>query len=54
MTKLQSKNRGNKRLCDAIDQLIIDLEQIDSAEIELLDVRPDADKVHTDFDRIGR
>lgn len=35
-------------MCDAIDQLIVDLEQIGPAENDLMDVRPDADKVHSD------
>ncbi|MBS1661764.1 MAG: type II toxin-antitoxin system HigB family toxin [Bacteroidetes bacterium] len=48
LTKLQSKNRGNRKLCKAIDDLIADLEKLNLAESSLEDLRPDADKVHSD------
>lgn len=49
LTKLQKKNRGNVPLCDAIDQLIEDLESNDFASFEELKaVRKDADRVHTE------
>ena len=48
LTKLQAKNKGNRRLCFAIDQLIKDLEQFNPTLGLLETVRDDADKVHND------
>lgn len=48
LTKLQAKNKGNRRLCSAIDQLIKDLEQFNPTLALLETVRDDADKVHND------
>jgi hypothetical protein len=47
LIKLMSKNRSNKQLLQAINQLITDFEQnpITSTE-RLLELRKDADKVH--------
>lgn len=47
LTRLKLKNQGNKRLVQAINQLIIDLENgsIDSPET-LKIIRKDADRVH--------
>ena len=49
LVKLQKKNKGNKKLVDAIKQLISDIEgeDIDGYE-KLQEVRQDADKVHND------
>lgn len=49
LLRFLDKNRGNKRLITAIEQLISDLEntEIRSAE-DLYKVRRDADKVHND------
>ncbi|MET7254477.1 type II toxin-antitoxin system HigB family toxin [Dyadobacter fermentans] len=47
LEKLVSKNQGNKRLAQAVDQLIADLEQKSFAtRDELLEVRKDADRVY--------
>ncbi|SEI46029.1 HigB_toxin, RelE-like toxic component of a toxin-antitoxin system [Dyadobacter sp. SG02] len=47
LNKLVAKNHGNKRLEQAIHQLIADLEQMSFASKgELLEVRKDADRVH--------
>jgi hypothetical protein len=46
--KLKKKNIGNSKLCDAIDQLICDLESFDPKKNALKDVREDADSVHQD------
>lgn len=48
LIKLQAKNRGNKRLCGAVDQLIKDLEQFDCRTTAIETIRDDADKVHSD------
>ena len=48
MTKLQAKNRGNKRLCLAVDELLTFLEDINPEYDNLEAARPDADKVHSD------
>ena len=48
LTKLQAKNKSNRRLCSAIDQLIKDLEQFNPTLALLETVRDDADKVHND------
>ncbi|WP_300599970.1 type II toxin-antitoxin system HigB family toxin [Niabella sp.] len=48
LVKLQSKNIGNKKLCNAIDQLITDLEQFNPATASITEVRKDADCVHSD------
>lgn len=48
LTKWQQKNRGNRRLLDAIDKLIFDLENSEYASYtDLLKERKDADQVHT-------
>ena len=47
LDKLIGKNQGNKRLADAVHQLIADLEQISfSNRGELLELRKDANRVH--------
>lgn len=48
LVKLKSKNIGNKKLCDAIDQLIEDLEQLDPGTATIVETRKDADCVHSD------
>ena len=48
LTQLKSKNQGNRRLAQAIDQLIEDLEDDTITTIdELMKVRKDADRVHS-------
>ncbi|ACT95956.1 type II toxin-antitoxin system HigB family toxin [Dyadobacter fermentans] len=48
LTQLKKKNLGNKRLGQAIDQLIFDLEVSSINDIdELLKLRKDADRVHS-------
>jgi hypothetical protein len=48
LEKLIAKNLGNKRLAQAVDQLIADLESdSENAIEELLKVRKDADRVHS-------
>ncbi|MCF0061139.1 type II toxin-antitoxin system HigB family toxin [Dyadobacter chenwenxiniae] len=47
LIKWQQKNRGNRKLTDAIDQLILDLENSEfTSYIDLLKERKDADQVH--------
>lgn len=46
--KVKAKNIGNKKLCDAIDKLIIDLEKFNPREQKLKEIRDDADCVHSD------
>lgn len=48
LTKLQVKNRGNRRLCVAVDQLLNDLERFDPNVTSIEILREDADKVHSD------
>lgn len=48
LTQLKLENRGNKRLTQAVNQLIEDLENDSITTItELLKVRKDADRVHS-------
>ncbi|MHA4742470.1 type II toxin-antitoxin system HigB family toxin [Dyadobacter sp. MSC1_007] len=50
LEKLIAKNRGNRRLAEAVDQLIIDLERNSTHSIqELLEIRKDADRVHRGY-----
>lgn len=46
--KLKKKNAGNKKLCDAIDILISDLEKFRPDEQNIYEIRKDADCVHND------
>ena len=46
--KLKKKNIGNKKLCVEIDTLISDLENFNTNEKSISDIRKDADCVHTD------
>ncbi len=46
--KIKKKNIGNKKLCDEIDKLIIDLERFNSNENTIDEIRNDADCVHND------
>ena len=50
LLKFKRKNRGSSKLCNAIDKLISD--DIENAEwkdkIELIEARPDADRVHSE------
>lgn len=52
LMKLKKKNIGNRRLGAEIDQLIKDLENFDSGNgrgiKQFLEIRPDADCVHSD------
>lgn len=48
IVKLKKKNIGNKKLCDSIDQLIVDLEMFKPKEQTLKEIRRDADCVHND------
>jgi len=48
LTKLKTKNCGNKKLTAAIDQLIRDLEQFDPRQNNLKALRKDVDCVHSD------
>ncbi len=48
LLKLKKKNVGNRKLCDAIDQLIVDLETFEPVNDSLADRRKDADCVHSD------
>lgn len=48
LIELKRKNLGNKRLIQAVDQLIQDLEDGSITNIdELIEVRRDADRVHS-------
>ena len=50
LIKWQQKKRGNRKLTDAIDQLIRDLERSPfTSYIDLLKERKDADQVHKDI-----
>jgi len=46
--KIKKKNIGNKKLCDEIDKLIVDLERFNSNENTIDEIRNDADCVHSD------
>ncbi|WP_281632971.1 type II toxin-antitoxin system HigB family toxin [Flavobacterium luteolum] len=46
--KIKKKNIGNKKLCDEIDKLILDLEKFNSNENTICEIRNDADCVHSD------
>lgn len=49
LLKLKRKNQGNLKLIKAIDKLIEDIENSDwKNKLELVELRPDADKVHSD------
>lgn len=48
LTQLKQKNLGNRRLIEAVDELIEDLEDGSITTIaELIKVRKDADRVHS-------
>lgn len=46
--KVKKKNIGNKKLCNAIDELISDLEGFEPDKQIINDIRKDADCVHND------
>jgi|GEM_PF-240216 len=46
--KLKWKNIGNKKLCNAIDQLLADLETFDFKIATITEARKDADCVHNE------
>jgi len=46
--KVKKKNIGNKKLCNAIDKLISDLEGFEPDKQNINDIRNDADCVHND------
>ena len=46
--KVKRKNIGNRKLCNAIDELIADLERFEPDKQSLNDIRKDADCVHSD------
>jgi mRNA-degrading endonuclease HigB of HigAB toxin-antitoxin module len=49
LIKLKSKNRGNKKLINAIDRLISDIEGAQwTKKTDIKETRPDADCVHSD------
>lgn len=48
LLKLKKKNIGNIKLCEAIDDLLSDLEKFEPIEQNIKDVRKDADCVHND------
>ena len=49
LLKLKRKNLGNLKLAKAIDKLIIDIENSDwKDKVELIESRPDADRVHSE------
>lgn len=49
LLKLKRKNRGNNKLLDAIDKLILDIENAEwSKKTDIKKIRPDADCVHSD------
>ena len=49
LIKLKRKNRGNKKLIEAVDKLISDIENAKwTKPIEIKVDRPDADNVHND------
>lgn len=45
--KIQKKNIGNKKLCIEIDKLISDLEKFNPEKESIIDIRNDADCVHS-------
>ena len=46
--KVKKKNIGNKKLCNAIEKLISDLEGFEPDKQNINDIRNDADCVHND------
>ena len=49
LQKLKRKNQGNVKLSKAIDKLIIDIENSEwKNKLEVIESRPDADRVHSD------
>jgi mRNA interferase HigB len=49
LLKFKRKNQGNLKLNKAIDKLIEDIEKSDwKDKLELVESRPDADRVHSD------
>ncbi len=49
LLKLKRKNQGNVKLSRAIEKLIIDIEtSIWENKLELIESRPDADRVHSE------
>lgn len=46
--KIKKKNGGNKKLCQAIDKLIFDLEKFDPGTQDIKEIRADANRVHSD------
>ncbi|TDW48562.1 RelE-like HigB toxin of type II HigAB toxin-antitoxin system [Flavobacterium sp. 270] len=48
IVKVKIKNLGNKKLCDAIDKLISDLENFNPGKEKLIEIRSDADCVHSE------
>lgn len=49
MLKLKAKNRGNRSLCQEIDTLIECIQSSNWKDpFELINIRPDADKVHNE------
>ncbi|MBN2730406.1 MAG: type II toxin-antitoxin system HigB family toxin [Bacteroidales bacterium] len=49
LEKLKRKNKGNKKLIDSIERLIIDIEENNwSNQLEVKESRPDADCIHSD------
>ncbi len=49
LLKLKIKNQGNLKLIKAIDKLIGDIEKSNwEDKLELIEARPDADRVHSD------
>lgn len=49
LLKLKRKNQGNLKLIKAIDKLIEDIETSNwKDKLELIESRPDADRVHSD------
>lgn len=48
LEKLKRKNKGNKKLIDSIERLIIDIEENNwSNQLEVKKSRPDADCIHS-------
>lgn len=48
LLKIKLKNIGNKKLCDAIDNLMSDLEEFKPDKQNINNIRKDADCVHSD------
>lgn len=46
--KVKKKNVGNRKLCAEIDKLISDLENFNAEKSLIIDIRKDADCVHSD------